>query len=136
MAKTFNDMSDAEMGKMLRSRYDRLCEAHDMGLDDGPHPSERWAADTEILKAYREAAATGGVAGKVAGTDNPPGGAGQPRPPVAGQDSAAAGAEDDMIRRSGHHDVNGQLALAAARRANPSRIRAMNRAIPGLDRLK
>lgn len=128
MAKDFTQMTDAELGKCFRSRYDRLCSAHDMGLDDGTHPAERWHADTEILKAHRAATASdeGGL-GNVEIQNKAKSGA---------QDSAAVGAEDHAIRRSGSADVEGQLALAAAKRSNPARIRAMSLAIKGLDRIK
>jgi hypothetical protein len=147
MAKTFNDLSDAELGQLLRSRYDRLVEAHDMGLSE-EHPADRWAQDTEVLHSHREARADdeGGLGpveiqnkAKVRGMDNPPDFQGKPANPKLGkpaQDSALEGAEDDRIRLSGHHDIAGQLALASARRSNPARIRAVARAVPGYNRLK
>src|SRR5579862_7346002 len=86
MATTFNDLSDAELGRLLRSRYDRLCQAHDMGLSD-QHPSERWAEDTEVLKAHRAACDEGGGLGPVlnmkrGAQDNPPATPGTPKPPA------------------------------------------------------
>ncbi|MGO9994700.1 MAG: hypothetical protein ACLPTF_19585 [Steroidobacteraceae bacterium] len=144
---TFNDLSDAELGKLLRSRYDRLCAAHDMGLSD-QHPSERWAEDTETLKAYREAAATGGIAGKVAGTDNPPDFEGKPDnpalsvPPRPTQDSKLGiyvRGLDHAVRFVPHGgqmlpgDV--QVAMPDAVSTTAASTRAMTKTIPGYRRL-
>ncbi|MGO9930575.1 MAG: hypothetical protein ACLPV8_02010 [Steroidobacteraceae bacterium] len=121
--------------------YDSYMNAHAAfaGDDpvDGPHPSRDVAHWVNI-------AATGGTNSEkriekgeddeqpelTAGGNSGNGGA------SPAQDSAAAGAEDDRIRMSGSADIAGDLALASARRSNPARIRAMNAAIPGLDRLK
>jgi hypothetical protein len=141
---TFNDLSDEQLGKLLRSRYDRLCAAHDMGLSE-QHPSERWAEDTETLKAYREAAATGGIAGKVAGSDNPPATPGTPKPPVAGADGRFMIGTDGVPRFEAINAkgdtvsiVTGDAAVEAhARQSDPARVRRMAKAIgPSYDRLK
>jgi hypothetical protein len=129
-AKTFDDMTLEEIGALTRSRYDRLCEAHDMGLSD-EHPADRWAQDTEVLKAHRAACASDENSGLGPKTIQKRG-----TPNEEQALTAKAGAEDHAIRRSGHHDVEGQLALAQAKRSNPARVRAMNLAIKGLDRLK
>jgi hypothetical protein len=143
MARTFNDLSDAELGQLLRSRYDRLCLAHAAGLSD-EHPSESWARDTETLKAYREAAATGGIAGKVAGSDNPPDFKGEPdrpglsAPPRQTQDGRYSVGSDSVPRfeTSDGRVLRGNEALAArAAQANPSRAKRMALAIKGFDRL-
>lgn len=143
MARTFNDCSDAELGQILRSRYDRLCAAHDAGLSD-EHPDETWARDTETLKAYREAAATGGVAGKVAGSDNPPATPGAPKPPVAGKDSAAGGTYvrglDQQLRYVPHGGrmLPGDVAVSVPRSvpSTGGSQRAMAAAISGYTRIK
>jgi hypothetical protein len=138
MATTFNDLSDAELGRLLRSRFDRLCQAHAAGISD-EHPSESWARDTETLKAYREAAATGGIAGKVAGTDNPPPTPGTPKPPA--QDSQLGTwvrGLDHAIRFVPHggQRLVGDVDVAMPGSAPVNTARRMEKLIPGYGRRK
>ena len=136
-------LTDEEFGAKLVAAYRTYRDLHEAGaLDaDAEHPRDtvnNWINTIRDCKAQDE----GGLGPveiqnkrKVAGGDNPPGGSGQPRPPVAGQDAAAEAAGDDRIRLSGSADIGGALALASARRSSPARIRAMAAAIPGYDRL-
>jgi hypothetical protein len=114
-AKTFDDMTFEELGKLTRSRYDRLCAAHDMGLDDGPHPSERWAADTEILKAHRAACAADENSGLG---------------PVEIQNKRKPGADEQQP------DVTGGLPSKKPAMDSARKVAAMAAAIPGYTRLK
>lgn len=144
-------LTDDEFGAKLVAAYRGYRDLHDAGAlaEDAEHPRDtvnNWLGTIRDSKATDENSGLGRVTIQKRGTpneeqalDNPPNFAGKPANPTLGkpaQDSAAAGAEDDMIRRSGHHDVEGQLALASARRSNPARVRAMENAIPALRRLK
>jgi hypothetical protein len=155
MAKDFTQMSDAELGACFRSRYDRLCAAHDMGLDDGPHPSERWHADTAILNEHRAATAKdeGGLGPVEIQNKAKPGGAKddtQPELTAAGNygNGGAEPAQDGKFERTtagvprftssdGRFVVTGDAALVAnARQSNPARVRRMALAIPGYKRIR
>jgi hypothetical protein len=156
MAKDFTQMTDAELGACYRSRYDRLCAAHDMGLDDGPHPSERWAADTEILKAHRAATANdeGGLGpveiqnkAKRSAQDNPPPTPNTPKPPVQDgkttiiekpQDRYMVGS--DNVPRFEYADgrvlFGNDAIIARSQQSNRGRVRVMKTKIAGYDRIK
>lgn len=147
MAKR-SEMSADEWGAKMCRAYDEYAEHHKAGRldDDAPKAHEilNMLIEGNIAGRSAQAEDEGGL-GPVeneklkVGKDNPPGGNAQPRPPVAGQDSAtAADLENAAIRRSGHHDIEGQLALAAARRAAPksARARRMADAIPGYNRIR
>jgi hypothetical protein len=156
MAKDFTQMTDAELGKVFRSRYDRLCAAFDMGLDDGPHPSERWQADTEILKAHREASTQDEATGlgpvyiqNKGARDNPPGGPGQPKAPMPAQDGKTTIIEKAQDRYSVGSDnvprfefaaggvlYGNDAILARAAQSNPSQAKRMEKLIPGYGRRK
>lgn len=151
--ETLDSMNDAELGAKFRDRYERLMEAYAMGLSDEP-PSVQYNADNAILRAHRVAKdAQGNGSGlgarKLEPTDRAeddtnPSGANPPRAPereganVARDRRLAADQtrEELAIRNSGSADVEGQLALLRARRADPAAVRDMNAAIPGLDRLR
>lgn len=155
MARNYNDCTDAELGRITRTRYDEMCKAHDAGMDDRDHPAERWAQDTEVLKAYRASVAkdeenTGGSprniqrtpAGKQiksgADTDQPEitGGIAGEHPAMDGVLSSDQNSKPVFTFADGRV-VTGDRALeASARCSNPVRVRAMKRAIPSYGRLK
>jgi hypothetical protein len=106
--------------------------AHDAGTlipaQDGMTPAD-----------YLEASAMGGVAGKAAGTDNPPPTPGSPKSPVAATDGAFALGTDSVQRFTTTTGIvlTGNDALdMQARQSSPSRVKAMAAAIKGFDRLK
>ena len=137
-------LTDDEFGAKLVALYRAFRDLHESGqLDsDAEHPRDTvnsWADAVRTSKANDE----GGLGpveiqnkAKPEAEDDV-----QPRKSANGnsgnggatpaQDSAA----DDMIRRSGHSDIPGQLALAAARRVDPSRAANMASAIKGYGRL-
>lgn len=151
-----SELTDEEFGRVLVARYDALAAAHAAGLID-EHPSEsfnRGAAD--LRRAARD-----GLPGNVGeakeiepddhAADDPPPTSGTPAargmPDRPGAALAAGAARDRRIaadhaleelriRESGSPDVEGQLALARARRSNPGKVRALDAAIPGYGRLK
>jgi hypothetical protein len=143
MARTFNDLSDAELGRVLRRRYDALCDAHDAGFGE-EHPSDRWAADSTTIKEYREAAASGGIAGTVAGQDDE-----QPKKSASGN-SGNGGAEPAMDGQffrgtdgvprftfGNGRTVTGDAAIVARTQASdPARVRRMAAAVPGYNRIR
>jgi hypothetical protein len=146
-----SELTDEEFGRVLVARYDALAAAHAAGLID-EHPSEsfnRGAAD--LRRAARD-----GLPGNVGEAkeiepddhtaDDPPRTEGTPaahgmpdRPGAAARDrrlAADEAREELAIRLSGAPDVEARLQLARARRSDPNRVRAMDRAIPGYGRLK
>ena len=96
-----SSMDDAALGSMCRDRYERLMDAHSMGLGD--HPAEGWNATNKILrdhKVARDAAGSGLGARELEETDqpkaqdDPPPTSGTPAPPKRGAptlDSAIPG---------------------------------------------
>jgi hypothetical protein len=105
--------------------------AHDAGTlipaQDGMTPAE-----------YLEASATGGVAGKVAGTDNPPPTPGSPRAPVAATDGRYVVSLDGRPRfehADGIVTTDGAALVARASQSNPERVRRQSAVIKGYKRL-
>lgn len=144
---TLDSMNDAELGAKMRDRYERLIEAHDMGITD-THPATQYNADNAVLRAHRVAKDTQGSglgARELEPTDRPvgqddtnPSGANPPRAPE--RPGAALAAHDSLeelrIRQRGGANMEGELHLARIKRADPAAAQAINVAIPGLDRLR
>ncbi len=148
--KTFREMldstSDADLGAKMRDRYERLMEAHSMGLTD-THPAGQWNADNATLRQHRvtkDAAGSGLGARELeekdgAEDDTNPTGANPPRAPERSGGALAAhdaAMEEHRIRNSGCADPEGAISVARARRINPESVRSMTETIPGYNRLR
>ena len=130
-----SEMDDETAAATLLKAYRNICSVYDSD-EHGEHPSR-------TVNSWIRASATGGTNSekqieKAQDDDQPEvsGGNGGAQP---AQDSmSAAEIENAAIKRSGRHDIEGQLALAAARRAAPksASVRAMSGAIKGYDRIK
>jgi hypothetical protein len=110
--------SDAELGAMVRDRYERLMDAHAGGLSD-EHPVAQWNNDNLTLRAHRaakDAAGSGLGARELEERD-------QPRPQTA---------TDDPTPHTTGTPPNPQRP-GAELAAHDAAVRA---AIPGLDRLR
>ena len=146
LKEMLDSMNDAELGAKMRDRYERLLEAHEMGLSD-EHPATQYNADNAILRAHRVAKdAQGSGLGareleerdQPSAQDDPPRTSQTPQPPA--RSGAATAAHDSLeelrIRQRGGANMDGELHLARIKRADPAAVRDMNAAIPGLDRLR
>jgi hypothetical protein len=136
--EVLDSMDNAVLGAKVRDRYERLMEAHSMGLTE-THPAAQWNADNAVLRAHRVAkdAAGSGLGAREleendGAQDDPPQPPARPGAALAAHDSL----EELRIRQRGGANVEGELHLARIRRADPAAARAMNAAIPGLDRLR
>ncbi len=139
MGIRFKDMSDAEIGAMVRDRFERLSAAHADGFTD-THPRDQWNADSATLRDYREAAASGGAPGQ-AGDDV------QPEESERGQAGAVPAQDGCYVVTDGvptfeyanGRTVHGNDAILARSRAiapNRAKIRSMSAAIKNYGRLK
>jgi hypothetical protein len=123
--------NDTDLGALMRDRYTRLMAAHKQGLTDTP-PGAQYNADTAVLRAHRaageDAAGSGLGARELEEADKPPG------------PQRNGGALDAMvefnIRQSGGTNVEGEIAVVRARRADPAKIRGMLDGISGYGRLR
>jgi len=90
--KTLDDFSDAELGALVRERFEKLAEAHAAGFGD-EHPADAWNRDSKILRDHRlstDAPLPGNTASAKEieltdhpdAQDDPPPTAGTPRPPA------------------------------------------------------
>lgn len=91
-----DDLSDEELGKVFRLRFQKLVEAHKAGLID-THPAKQWNADGAILRAARDNGGLGPKELEPTGDDPPPSSRAPGTPPLPerkggslqrGQDSA------------------------------------------------
>ena len=153
-SEMLDSKNDAELGAMVRDRYERLSEAHDQGLTD-THPATQWNADNKVLRAHRAAkdAAGSGLGARELeerdqprAQDDPPPTPGTPPNPqrngaaLAAHDrrlAADASLEDLAIRQRGIN-VDAELLAARARRhsSDSASVAAMAGAVPGYGRLK
>lgn len=103
-----SEMTDDELGAMVRDRFQRLSEAHDAGLTD-VHPRDQWNSENRVLAAHR---ATLDGSGSGLGSrnleptdqpeaqDDPPPTSGTPRPPARNGGSLAADAALAALKRA------------------------------------
>ena len=145
MAK-ISEMEPAEAGAELYRQY---MSAHDAWVADSDvrHPSfdtKAWRQTARDAGTLRESATDEGGLGPVEiqnkrkGMDNPPGGQGQPQPPVRAQDGALSFDSAGIARFetvSGKVLTGKDAELAFARQSDPTRVKSMGAAIKGYNRL-
>lgn len=146
---TRESMTAEQFGKKLCTAYDQYSEHYEAGRlgDDALPPHE---IVNQLTRANREANEkardenNSGLGPKYlqnkakpeAEDDEQPKKSANGNSGNGGATPAQDGAQDDMIRLSGVHDVPGALAAARARRADPAKVAAMAGAIPSYKRLK
>jgi hypothetical protein len=150
--RTFQDMldttSDAELGRTVRDRLTRLMDAHTRGVTD-EHPAARWNSENEVLRDHYRATrdeANSGLGPRELEEQDQPGAQDDPpehtpgTPPAPernGEELAADHAREELaIRQRAGADMEGELALARARRSNLADVVALAAAIPGYNRIK
>lgn len=96
--KSLDEFSDAELGALVRDRFEKLAEAHEAGFGD-THPADAWNRDSKVLRDHR--LSRDGMPGNVASSkeieltdhpraqDDPPPTPGTPRPERPGGSLAA-----------------------------------------------
>jgi hypothetical protein len=148
MAISFSNMTDDEIGSMVRDRYTRLAAAHDAGLTD-THPRDQWNADSAVLRSARAQDENSGLGPKTIqkrGTPEEENALDDQQPENTGPGGNSKPAQDGRYEvgmdgqprfYTGGKILVGDAALVArSRQSNPGRVRAMENAIPSLRRLK
>lgn len=146
-----SDFGDDEWGAILQRRWDALAQAHSDGVID-EHPIEGFNRDSAALRTVAKDGLPGNVASSKEimdscaemSADDPPDFPGKPPNPErpgatlanAADASLDLALEELAIRQRASAHMEGELHLARIRRSNAAAVRAMDKLIPGLDRLK
>jgi hypothetical protein len=101
---------DAELGAMMRSRFERLIDAHKSGMTD-THPSVRYNEDNAVLRAHR--AATDGSGSGLGAREL------EEKDKPNGDDPPSTSGSAGVPQRNGASVAQDRAAIAELRRAVP-----------------